>query len=116
MNKLRPIIKTGLKPCCYAGQVVPIISRLIELALEKDDAAALAFAVSHIEQFRLNPSLFRCVLAGGSAGPYVTTENPLADEMDSPRTLSPSNSIQWAQLGDAPTAMDLPPHLSLIHI
>lgn len=112
LNKFKPIISTGLKPKCYANQVAPRLSRLIELALERDDSAALAFAVSHIELFRLQPSLFRQVLAGGSSSSFSPMDSPCDDEIESPRTVSPPHSLGWSPGPDPLMPINLPPYMA----
>jgi hypothetical protein len=113
LTKFKPVIGTGLKPICYASQVVPRLCRLIELALERDDSAALAFAVSHIDLFRLQPSAFRHVLAGGSTSSHFPVDrSPLDDDIDSPRTVSPPPSVGWSPDSGPLTPMDLPPYMA----
>jgi len=69
IDKIRSVSSTALHPCGYAAEQVLTLSLMIEAALERDDAQALAVATSSIDQFRLKPSMFAHALAGGKAHP-----------------------------------------------
>jgi len=127
----RPFNGAASHPCGYAAERVLRLSLMIEAALERDDAQALAVAIStSIAQFRLKPSLFAHVLAGGKAHNTTTHDvgtnygatygpstsgggRPNEDEMlpPSPATPNTTNNDGPSSLsGELPFA--LPPYMA----